>query len=45
MLALGKGRYSLLFPKEGYAEQKPDEIYQGVCEAVVPSGKAGNRAF
>ena len=41
MLALGKGRYSLLFPKEGYAEQKPDEIYQGVCEAVCHLERQG----
>lgn len=34
MLALGKGSYSLFFPAEGQVEQKPDEIYQGVCEAV-----------
>lgn len=34
MLALGKGGYSLFFPKEGWVEQKPNEIYQGVCEAV-----------
>lgn len=35
LLALGRGSYSLLFPEEGYVEQEPEEILQGVREAVA----------
>lgn len=35
LLALGKGSYSLLFPEEGYVEQDPKEILQGVWKAVA----------
>ncbi len=34
LLALGKGSYSLLFPEEGYVEQDPEALFEGVQEAV-----------
>lgn len=32
--ALGKGKYGLIFPQDGYVEQDPKEIFRGVCEAI-----------
>lgn len=40
-LALGKGKYPLLFPQEGYVEQDPDAVFQGMCEAVEELGRQG----
>lgn len=40
-LALGKGRYGLIFPREGCVEQDPEEIFRGVCAAVTELKKKG----
>ena len=34
LLALGKGKYPLFFPQEGYVEQEPEMVFKGMCEAV-----------
>ena len=41
LLALGKGSYSLLFPEEGYVEQDPEELFEGVQEAVRQLNEQG----
>lgn len=40
--ALAKGSYRLLFPEEGYVEQNPEEIFDGICAAVKKLEEKGN---
>ncbi|WP_101910190.1 xylulokinase [Marasmitruncus massiliensis] len=42
LLALGKGRYSLLFPEKGQVEQNPKEIFEGVGQAIQALNKGGS---
>ena len=41
LLALGKGSYPLLFPHNGWVEQEPDSILQGVCNAIAQLPEKG----
>lgn len=41
LLALGRGKYPLIFPHEGYVEQEPDAVFRGMCEAVAELKEKG----
>lgn len=41
VLAAGKGEYALLFPRKGWVEQNPEEIFTGIGHAVQEIAKKG----